>query len=71
MDESKKKAHIREKGAVIGGCYRIGKSSEYAASQELLIQVVGRQIAEMILYLTTIEDDIVRLFKLYRGNFKE
>ena len=52
----KKRAQMTKKGAVGGGCYRICKPSECAASQELLIQVEERQIAEMFLEHRTIED---------------
>ena len=36
------------KGAVVGECYRMCKPSECTAAEELLIQVEGRKIAEVI-----------------------
>ena len=39
MDESRKRAHITKKGAVVGLWYRMCKPSECAAAQELLIQM--------------------------------
>ena len=48
LDESREKAQMTKKGAVVGGCYRNCKPSECAAAQDLLLQVEKREIAEMV-----------------------
>ena len=49
LDESREKAQMTKKGAVVGGCYRNCKPSECAAAQDLLLQVEKREIAEMVM----------------------
>ena len=77
MNESKKRAQITKKGAVLGGCYRICKPSECATSHELLIQVEERQIAEMVLDQRTIQDELSNYsnytgaISRSRGGFKD
>ena len=47
IDESRERAQMTKKSAVVGGCYRISKPNECAASQEQLIQVEKKKIAEI------------------------
>ena len=49
LDESREKAEMTKKGAVVGGCYRNCKPSECAAAQDLLLQVEKREITEMVM----------------------
>ena len=39
LDESRKKAQMKRKGAVVCGCYRMCKPTHCAAEQDLMIQV--------------------------------
>ena len=46
---SKTRAHLTQRGAFVGGCYRMCKPCECAVTQELLLQLEMRDIADIIL----------------------
>ena len=56
LNESRKREQMTKTSAVVGICYRNYKPSEFAAAQELLLQVEKRELAEMVLNRKTIMD---------------
>ena len=68
IDESGERAQMTKESAVVGGCYRISKPKECAASQELLIQVEKKKIAEMVLNGKTILEELSNDSNYTRAN---